>query len=100
MTEGPVLELQAGPHRRTLQAVVHEAFRTCQPIDLDTDFFEVGFTSVLLAEVVSRLTERGLEMTIVDVYAHPTVRQLTEALHSRYRQQDHAAPPWLAGGPD
>lgn len=94
------MDLQGKPDGRTLQSVVHEAFRTYRPIGLDTDFFEVGFTSVLLAEVASRLTDRGLEMTIVDVYAHPTVRQLTNALRSRYRERDDAAPPWLAGGAD
>jgi aryl carrier-like protein len=95
-----VLEHQAGARRRTLQTAVHEAFRAYRPIDLHTDFFEAGFTSVQLADVVSRLIDQGLEMRIVDVYAHPTVQQLTDVLHSRYRQQSHVAPPWLDGGPD
>jgi len=71
---------------------IHGVFLARRQIDLDTNFFEAGFSSSTLAEIVGELREQGLTVTLLELYRHPTVRQLTGALGARAG----SVPPWLA----
>lgn len=71
---------------------IHRVFLTRRQIDLDTNFFEAGFSSATLAEIVGELREQGLTVSLLELYRHPTVRQLAGALGA----QAGSVPPWLA----
>jgi aryl carrier-like protein len=77
-------------------ARVHAVFRRYRPVDLDTNFFEGGFSSALLAEVLAGLRELGLDVSLTDLYRYPTVRELYAAGGSADRPAP-ATPPWLTG---
>ncbi|MFI5957629.1 acyl carrier protein [Cryptosporangium sp. NPDC051539] len=49
----------------------------------DRNFFEAGYTSVLLAAVVGELAEDGVRLSLVDVFRYPTLAALTEELQAR-----------------
>ncbi|GAB24389.1 putative non-ribosomal peptide synthetase [Gordonia polyisoprenivorans NBRC 16320 = JCM 10675] len=46
------------------------------PITADTNFFAVGGNSLSAARLASRLTQSGLAISVTDVFAAPTVRDL------------------------
>jgi len=71
---------------------IHRVFLTRRQIDLDTNFFEAGFSSSNLAEIVVDLCGQGLSVSLLELYRHPTVRQLARALGA----PAGAVPPWLA----
>ncbi|TMM39831.1 MAG: acyl carrier protein [Actinobacteria bacterium] len=71
---------------------IHRVFLTRRQIDLDTNFFEAGFSSSNLAEIVVDLCGQGLPVSLLELYRHPTVRQLARALGA----PAGAVPPWLA----
>jgi aryl carrier-like protein len=60
-------------------ARIHAEFRRHRPLDVDTNFFEGGFSSAMLTEVLAGLRGLGLELTLTDLYRYPTVRQITQA---------------------
>jgi hypothetical protein len=49
----------------------------------DTNFFEAGFTSVLLAEVLADLVRAGVSADLVDLFRYPTVTALGYAVAVR-----------------
>nr|MDJ0841827.1 amino acid adenylation domain-containing protein [Acidobacteriota bacterium] len=58
-------------------------------VGLDENFFELGGHSLLMVRVHARITEKfGNRISLVEMYAHPTVRAL--ALHLD-KKHDHAA---------
>ena len=70
---------------------LHRIFSARRPIDLDTHVFEAGFSSSTLAEIVGELRAQGLTVSLLELFRHPTVRQLAGALGPPVR----SAPPWL-----
>ena len=51
------------------------------------NFFELGGSSLLLVEIEERLREAfHREIPIVEMFRHPTIRSLAEALEARGRQ--------------
>jgi aryl carrier-like protein len=74
-------------------AGIHARFTRHRPVDLDTNFFEAGFTSAMLAAVLADLLDDGFGVSLVDLYRHPTVRALAAALGIEERRAP-AALPW------
>ena len=80
-TNGPTASLGA----------VHEVFLSQRRLDVDTNFFEAGFTSSQLAGLLVPLRDLGLTLSLVDLYRYPTVRQLSSAL----LRPVAVPPPWM-----
>lgn len=80
---------------------LHAAFTATRPIDADTSFFEAGFTSKALVDVLARLQDLGLDMELVDLYRFPTVRGLAEEIGRRTAADGEPAArsglPWASG---
>ncbi len=52
-----------------------------QSIGRDDDFFDLGGHSLLATQIVSRIRERcGVEMSVAEIFNHPTVRTLAEVV--------------------
>ena len=49
----------------------------------DTNFFEAGLNSNRLASAVDVLAAAGLDVSLVDMFRHPTVRELAGVLDRR-----------------
>ncbi|MFC4015609.1 acyl carrier protein [Nonomuraea purpurea] len=64
---------------RELLERVHALFAERRPIDLDVNFFEAGFSSLMLAQVLPGLRALGLAVSLTDLYRYPTVRLLAES---------------------
>jgi amino acid adenylation domain-containing protein len=61
-------------------------------IGVDDNFFELGGSSLLLVEIEARLREAfHREIPIVEMFRHPTIRSLAEALAAGGRQPAAAA---------
>jgi len=64
----------------TLAAILQEVLRI-ERVGVDDNFFDLGASSLLLAQVHERLQERlGREIPLVEVFNHPTVRTLASHL--------------------
>jgi acyl carrier protein len=64
----------------TLAAILQEVLRI-ERVGVDDNFFDLGASSLLLAQVHERLQERlGREIHLVEVFNHPTVRALASHL--------------------
>jgi acyl carrier protein len=64
----------------TLAAILQEVLRI-ERVGVDDNFFDLGASSLLLAQVHERLQERlGREIPLVEVFNHPTVRALASHL--------------------
>lgn len=67
-------------------------------LDADTNFFEAGFTSAVMAELLTDLSASGVELVLVDLFRFPTLRSLTEEVHRRgtggARIRDSHRMPW------
>lgn len=61
-----------------------------QPSSLDADFFALGGGSLAAAQLVSSLRRRYPTVTVAEVYSHPRVGALVEAIAGRARAE--AAP--------
>lgn len=78
------------------------AFTAHRPVEADTNFFEAGFSSATLVEVLGTLRGFGVEVSLIDLYRYSTVRKVAEALRDRVdgagREVPAAAgrttPPW------
>jgi aryl carrier-like protein len=60
-----------------------------------TNFFEAGFSSARLVEVLAELRAGGLEVSLVDLYRFPTLQSLTAEVHERTAggpRRPHAMP--------
>jgi amino acid adenylation domain-containing protein len=80
------------PAEKTLAAIWQDVLGHDR-IGVDDNFFELGGSSLLLVEIEERLREAfHREIPIVEMFRHPTIRSLAEALEVRSRQPA-AAPP-------
>ncbi|WP_329096108.1 SDR family NAD(P)-dependent oxidoreductase [Streptomyces sp. NBC_01439] len=63
------------------------------------NFFDLGGTSLLAAAAAGKISaSSGVEVTVLEAYAHPTVRALAGHLDSRCRPRDRVEPPRRASG--
>jgi amino acid adenylation domain-containing protein len=79
------------PDEKTLAAIWQDVLGHDR-IGVDDNFFELGGSSLLLVEIEARLREAfHREIPIVEMFRHPTIRSLAEALAARGRQPATAA---------
>jgi amino acid adenylation domain-containing protein len=80
-------ELPKAPPRTAIERHVCGAFAEvlgAGEVGIDDDFFLLGGHSLLVVSVCEELTRRsGIEVGVVDVFEHPTARQLANALAAR-----------------
>ncbi|MCE9667443.1 amino acid adenylation domain-containing protein [Myxococcus stipitatus] len=62
-----------------------------QRVGIDDSFFELGGDSIRGIQVVARLRERGLELSIPQLLQHPTIRQLSAVVGSGDTKRVEAA---------
>ena len=78
----------ASPSTAT-EVILHRLFRTIlnrEDIGIDDNFFELGGHSLLATRLITKAAkEEGVDVQLVDVFTHPTIRQLA----SRVKQYDH-----------
>ncbi|WP_246271984.1 Pls/PosA family non-ribosomal peptide synthetase [Amycolatopsis acididurans] len=83
---GAVVAAESGAER-AIARVWSELFGTTpDAVSVEADFFlDVGGHSLLAARAASQLRERGLapEVSVADIYAHPTIRGLARRLADR-----------------
>ncbi len=73
------------PAREVVAAVWGELL-PARPIGADADFFELGGHSLLATQVVSRLRAAlGVDVSLLDLFATPTVAGLAQTLEARLR---------------
>ncbi|RKS08431.1 amino acid adenylation domain-containing protein [Nocardiopsis sp. Huas11] len=70
------------PEERLLMSTWEDVLG-CGPILADDNFFALGGDSMRIVEVVSRLHDHGVPLSIRDVYGHPTPRALARLAASR-----------------
>ncbi|WP_422771403.1 amino acid adenylation domain-containing protein [Plantactinospora sp. WMMC1484] len=64
------------------------------PIDVTTPFFDLGATSLTLIRAHRRLTARlDVSLAMVDLFAHPTVRDLARLIDGRRRSNGTTSAP-------
>jgi amino acid adenylation domain-containing protein len=74
------------PSEKTLAAIWQDVLGHDR-IGVNDNFFELGGSSLLLVEIEERLREAfHREIPIVEMFRHPTIRSLAEALEARGRQ--------------
>jgi amino acid adenylation domain-containing protein len=79
------------PDEKTLAAIWQDVLGH-ERIGVDDNFFELGGSSLLLVEIEARLREAfHREIPIVEMFRHPTIRSLAEAMEARGRQPAAAA---------
>jgi aryl carrier-like protein len=62
-----------------------------------TNFFEAGFSSARLVEVLAELRAGGLEVSLIDLYRFPTLQALTAEIDRRTAGAPEPHPmPWDA----
>ncbi|WP_329251613.1 amino acid adenylation domain-containing protein [Streptomyces sp. NBC_01478] len=62
-------------------------------IGRDDSFFELGGDSLLAAQIVTRVRERfGVDLPVRDIFVHPTLRELVEAVRQAAAGTRDAAP--------
>jgi amino acid adenylation domain-containing protein len=84
--------------RTQLERTLAGAFQDVLQVDrvgLDDDFFELGGHSLLLIQIASRLRQVLGDISVVDVYMHPTVRRLAAVIAGDGRGQAAARDPLL-----
>jgi acyl carrier protein len=80
------------PVEKTLAAIWQEVLGHDR-IGIDDNFFELGGSSLLLVEIEARLREAfQREIPIVEMFRHPTIRSLAEAMEAGGRQPAEARP--------
>ncbi|PYQ66286.1 MAG: non-ribosomal peptide synthetase, partial [Acidobacteria bacterium] len=79
------------PDEKTLAAIWQEVLGH-ERIGVDDNFFELGGSSLLLVEIEARLREAfHRDIPIVEMFRHPTIRSLAEAMEAGGRQPATAA---------
>ena len=79
------------PDEKTLAAIWQDVLGH-ERIGVDDNFFELGGSSLLLVEIEARLREAfHREIPIVEMFRHPTIRSLAEAMEAGGRQPATAA---------
>ncbi|MGW3007694.1 condensation domain-containing protein [Streptomyces sp. NPDC001219] len=78
--------------RGTLVELLH-----ADEVPADADYFSIGGNSVIALQLVERVRVRhGVRLKLADVYDHPVVSSLAEAIHDR---APHAPTPSAVGAP-
>lgn len=72
------LDIEGDPVE-VLQAVWKKALGV-KEVDPDAGFFDLGATSAMILGVVHVLRQRWPQLRVVDVFSHPTVRDLAAFL--------------------
>jgi acyl-coenzyme A synthetase/AMP-(fatty) acid ligase/acyl carrier protein len=79
------------PDEKTLAAIWQDVLGH-ERIGVDDNFFELGGSSLLLVEIEARLREAfHRDIPIVEMFRHPTIRSLAEAMEAGGRQPAAAA---------
>jgi len=79
------------PDEKTLAAIWQDVLGH-ERIGVDDNFFELGGSSLLLVEIEARLREAfHRDIPIVEMFRHPTIRSLAEAMEAGVRQPAAAA---------
>ncbi len=52
-------------------------------VGIDEDFFAMGGNSLAAMRLLNRLTEEGCQLTLSDIFAHPTVQELAPLMQRR-----------------
>ena len=79
------------PDEKTLAAIWQDVLGH-ERIGVDDNFFELGGSSLLLVEIEARLREAfHRDIPIVEMFRHPTIRSLAEAMEAGGRQPATAA---------
>ncbi|ALE81353.1 hypothetical protein WY02_26610 [Pseudonocardia sp. AL041005-10] len=68
------------------------------PVEVGTPFFQLGASSLTLVLAHRRLVELDPQLTVVDLFAHPTVRDLARHL-TAVATEPAATEPTGAGAP-
>ncbi|MBV9924425.1 MAG: amino acid adenylation domain-containing protein [Acidobacteria bacterium] len=80
----------SSPLERQIAGIWQEALGL-EHVGLDDNFFDMGGHSLLLVEVVSKMTEAfGREVSVVEVFEHPTVSALARHLGGASTQKPSA----------
>jgi non-ribosomal peptide synthetase-like protein len=70
-------------------------------VNMDDDFFDLGGTSLAAARLISIMRERYPQVSVTDLYQHPTPAALRTVLTSAETEQVHhrvtARTPWYTG---
>jgi amino acid adenylation domain-containing protein len=72
-------EVPATAGERVLVDVWREVLGVRQ-VGLNSNFFQLGGDSILSIRIAARLRELGHQVTVQEIFAHPTIRQLAEHL--------------------
>lgn len=96
--ETSVRDIVAGVAADSVEAEVGRAWAEFVPvddIDLDSNFFDIGGTSVEVTRVYERLVGRfeDANLAMVDLFDHPTIRSLAAHLRRRMATGPQAEPP-------
>lgn len=77
--------------QRNMTGIWSEVFRT-NDVDLHTDFFDAGGHSLIAMQLLSRIrTIFGIELSMTELFASPTVGELSTLIQQRVRSRDQAA---------
>jgi phthiocerol/phenolphthiocerol synthesis type-I polyketide synthase E len=75
-----------------LQAAVSELWQQTfgiYAIDVDSNFFELGGTSLIAVQLVAAIRERfSVELSLTSLFEHPTIRELAEELQLLLRDDE------------
>ncbi|MFE7589701.1 amino acid adenylation domain-containing protein [Kitasatospora sp. NPDC057512] len=81
---GPVLDWL----RETLVELLH-----ADEVPADADYFSIGGNSVIALQLLDRIRERhGVRLKTTDIYDHPVVGSLAQAVHDRARHAPSPSP--------
>ncbi|WP_354596895.1 condensation domain-containing protein [Streptomyces sp. JL1001] len=79
--------------RGTLVDLLH-----ADEVPADADYFSMGGNSVIALQLVERVRVRyGVRLKMADIYAHPLVSSLAEAIHGRAPRTSAPQPPGATG---
>ncbi|OUZ11195.1 hypothetical protein BHE97_04925 [Aeromicrobium sp. PE09-221] len=75
---------RAGPVRDVASAIrehlAEELGCTVSAVDASARFFDLGATSLTVVQLQRRLAEDGIDVTVLDFFAHPTLERLAAAI--------------------
>jgi 3-oxoacyl-(acyl-carrier-protein) synthase/non-ribosomal peptide synthetase component F/acyl carrier protein len=89
---GPVLAWL----RETLVELLH-----ADEVPADADYFSINGNSVIALQLMDRVREQyGVQLKMADIYDHPVVSALAEAIHDRAEAAGHAPTPTAPAVPE
>lgn len=74
------------PPRNELEQAMVDAWRSVlgdRPLGVDDNYFHLGGDSITAIQLVSRLKQAGWELSVRDLFEHPTVRSLVPSVQRR-----------------